>query len=165
MAQGRRRPAPGATPAGSEPLAVEDLGLLDGELLVGEHALLVQPGEVLELCDRVHRGRGRRGRRRGLRVLLLLGLVVGALLLPAIRLPAGYAVAHRRRRAGDDGGAGDAAKQSGHGSSPLVRWWLPSRPGTRGQPGWGCGRWPRAGRRSAAARPRRGRPRCSPTRA
>src|SRR4051812_43590168 len=65
----------------ADPLAVQDLRLLDRELLIGEDALLVQRGEVLELRDRVDGGRGRRRRRRGLRVLLL-GLVVGALLLP-----------------------------------------------------------------------------------
>src|SRR5215212_3006726 len=74
----------------------EQLGLLDGELLVRQHALLLERGQILQLGDRV-RGDGR----RLLRVAPARLLV--ALLLPAGCLAARDAVAHRRRGARDDG--------------------------------------------------------------
>src|SRR4051812_14451726 len=88
----------------------EDLGLLVGELLLGQDALLPQLPELLELSDGVGR-RGRRGRRRRRRrrVLRLGRLLLVFLLLPAVGLAPRDAVADGGRGAGDHGGAGDAA--------------------------------------------------------
>src|SRR3954452_7526971 len=64
-----------ATSASRHPMSGrQDLRLLDRELVVGEDALLLQVGEILELLDRIgcrRSRRGRRGRRRGRGVLLL----------------------------------------------------------------------------------------------
>src|SRR3954447_1704968 len=89
----------------------EDLGLLRRELLLGEDALVLELGELLELLDGI---RLRLGRRRRVD-LLRLRLGVGLLLRPAVGLPARDAVADRGGGSGDGCGAGDAAKQSGHG--------------------------------------------------
>ena len=68
----------------------EQLGLLLGELLVGEHALGVELAELLELCDRV--GGGASALRRG--GLRRRGLLRG----PALALAAADAVVRRRSR-------------------------------------------------------------------
>ena len=52
-------------------------------------------------------------------LLLLLGVLLVLLRGPAVGLPAGDAVRHRGRRAGDHGRAGDASHQSGHGARPF----------------------------------------------
>jgi len=72
--------------------SAQDLGFLGRELLVGQHALLVELAELLELLDRV--GRRCRGSGRGsgvgrLRLLVLLGI----LLAPTPGLAARHAVA------------------------------------------------------------------------
>src|SRR5215210_1974026 len=88
----------------------QELGLLDRELLVGEHAGTVQLGQVLELGDRV-RGRSRSGRRR--RRLLVDRLLLVLLLLlvgPAVGLAPAHAVRYRRRRSGDSGRACHSSK-------------------------------------------------------
>src|SRR3954452_554760 len=93
-------------PRAAAHLLAEDLGLLVGELLLGQDALLLQLAELLELLD----GVGRRGRRRRRRRVLGLGrLLLVFLLLPAVGLAPRDAVADRGSGAGDHGGAGDAA--------------------------------------------------------
>ena len=114
------------------PCGSEDLRLLLGEFLVGQHSLLVELCDLGEQVDvdgpRVRRwsGWGRRillGRILLGRVLLgrvLLGRVRGLILLrPAPLLPARHAIAHGGEGAGDDGGAGDATDES-HVKRPFV---------------------------------------------
>src|SRR6185503_11324582 len=88
--------------------AAQDLGLLGRELLLGEDALRLQVGQLLELSDLlVARVLGRR--RRGVR--LLFWRVLRLLLLrPAPGLAAGDVVGHVGRRAGDHRRARDSAK-------------------------------------------------------
>src|SRR5205814_643496 len=103
----RRTPArrPSLIARSAACLRPQDLGLLRGELLVREDALLVQGAELLELLDRVRRG----GRRRLLVGRLLVGgLLGGVLLRPAVGLAARDAVADAGGRSGDHRGAGDA---------------------------------------------------------
>src|SRR3954452_7882788 len=97
-------------PRAAAQLLAEDLGLLVGELLLGQDALLLQLAELLDLLDRVgRRGRGGRRRRGRLGVLRLGRLLLVFLLLPAVGLTPRDAVADGRRGTGDRGGAGDAA--------------------------------------------------------
>src|SRR5262249_38332542 len=129
----RARPEPGAPGstaecsdgAGGGPatrrrgrLRPEDLRLLRRELLLGEDALVLQLRELLELRDRIGRNRGGRGR-PGLRRRSLLVVLLLVLLGPAVGLAARDTVRDRGGGAGDDGGAGDPAEESGHGSCPL----------------------------------------------
>src|SRR4051794_41924159 len=101
-------------------LAAQDPGLLDRELLVGQHTLLVQGAELAQLGDRVHgrRGRGGRGRRR--RGLGVGRLVVAALLLgPAVGLAPGDPVADRRGGFRGGGGGGGPPRHAPRGGGPL----------------------------------------------
>jgi hypothetical protein len=95
--------------AAADPGSVEELGLLRGELLVGQDTLLPERRELLELVDR-NRGCGRRRRL----VVAALGLVVLGLGLrlagPTPLLTAGDAVADGRGGSRGDGDAGDAAQ-------------------------------------------------------
>src|SRR5436190_3460201 len=87
--------------------AREDLGLLLVELLLRQHARGLQLAELLQLLE-LAAAATRCNRRR-------LGRGLRLLLRPARRLSAGDPVRDRGRRPGDDGGPGDAAKQSWHG--------------------------------------------------
>src|SRR5215470_11121576 len=83
---------PARTRAGLDSGA-EQLRLGGGELVVGQHALLVQRGQLVELTDHVRRlgwsrGRGRRWLliRRRRRLLLLVTLLLVILLLVTLLL-------------------------------------------------------------------------------
>src|SRR3954454_14798067 len=97
---------PGASPGtGSRPTASgQDARLLDGELLLGQHARVPELSELLELLKRVGGLSGRRGRRRRRLRVGLLRLVLRG---PAVGLAPRDAVADAGGGAGDDGGAGD----------------------------------------------------------
>jgi hypothetical protein len=99
----------GAAGAGVTPrtLRREDLGLLGVELGFGQNALVLELSEFLELRNRVWRGCRCLGRGR---ILLLLGLLVGLLLGPAVPLAAGDSVGHGGRRSGDDCRPGDSSQ-------------------------------------------------------
>src|SRR3954451_20339794 len=102
-----------ATSASRQPMSAgEDLRLLDRELVVGQDALLLQVGEVLELLDRIARGRGGGGRRRR-RVLLLRLLrwrLLGILLSPFLVLAVAYPASDGASGTRDDRGAAHHAK-------------------------------------------------------
>src|SRR5262245_39388237 len=89
--------------------SAENLGLLGGELLLGEDALVPQLGKLLELLDRVRGGLRRRCNvLRWRRSLLIGGLPFGGNLCIAVDVPLGLAplhpAAHRGRGAGYHGG-------------------------------------------------------------
>src|SRR4051812_48849228 len=78
MKNSARRADTSATSASRHPMSGrEDLCLLGRELVVGQDALLLQVGKILELLDRIDGRCGRRGRGR-----VLLGLLGGLILLP-----------------------------------------------------------------------------------
>src|ERR1700757_1568256 len=95
--------------------AAQQLGLGLGELLVGEHALLVQRRDLLQLIGHRRPGCGRGLGRRGLLLLeladavVLVGLVRGAL----IRGP-GHMLARQVSAPADRGGAQERASSSEH---------------------------------------------------
>src|SRR4029079_16564632 len=96
--------------------AGKHLRLLGRALVLGEDALVLQRGELLQLRDGVGRWR-----RRLLRDGGRFGLLALLLALPTVCLSARHSVAHRRRRPGDDGDASGSAKQSRH-DDPLDQW-------------------------------------------
>src|SRR5262249_11905505 len=122
------RPRPQASAARplceSASSAAEDLGFLGCELLLGEDAAVSQLGELGELLDRVGgrwRRRGLLDVRGGLLDVLWLFVVRGWVLRgPALRLPAGDAVAHGGCGAGNDGRAGHSTNESWHRKSPFL---------------------------------------------
>src|SRR4051812_21074742 len=99
------------------PSAVEQDRLLLEELGLGQDALVLELGELLEALDGID-GRGRRLGGRGVLLLLCGGLLI-FLLCPALALPAADAVGDGGRGACDGGGASDAAKESWHGGLSL----------------------------------------------
>jgi hypothetical protein len=98
--------------------SVQDLGLLGRELLVGQHTLVAELPELLQLRDGVVL-LGSRGSRRwrgvlGGHVLLVrliaLGVDVGVSLGEVLGLASLHTSGDRGCRSGDDRGAGDATK-------------------------------------------------------
>src|SRR5215207_8992183 len=91
------------------PGSAEQLCLLRGELLVGQHALAVQLCELLELLDRVGGRRGGRLLVGGFRVPLLL-VPARVLCAPARSLATAHSVRDGGRGACDHRRAGHPAK-------------------------------------------------------
>src|SRR5215210_7408953 len=89
--------------------SAEQLCLLRGKLLVGQDALAVQRGDLLELLDRVGGRRGGRLLVSGFRVPLLL-VPARVLCAPARSLAAAHSVRDGGRCAGDHRRAGHPAK-------------------------------------------------------
>src|SRR5215207_2709625 len=115
--------------------ARKDAGLLSSELLLGQHALVLQRGELLELLDAtlsVAAGLSRRWRR----CVFLLGIRL--LRAPSLSLATAHAVRHCGRRAGDNCGAGHPAKQSWHWVVLSIRTQPRRRRGRRSGPALGC---------------------------